>query len=203
MLQENGRLTMITHFSIQEILTTFLVLFSVIDITGSIPIIININNCGKKVKAEKAALLSLIILIVFLFAGEALLRLFNTDIASFAVAGSLILFALAVEMLLDVEIFRYDNPKGDTTIVPVVFPLIAGAGTLTTTLSLRAEYHIINIIAAIVINIVLVYFVLKKVNFVEKIIGKGGIYILKKFFGIILLAMSVKLFISNLNILLK
>lgn len=193
---------MALNLNIQEIITSFMVLFAVIDITGSVPIIINLNNDGKKVQASKAALLSLIILIAFLFAGEALLNLFNTDIASFAIAGSLVLFALAIEMTFNYEIFRNDAPKGYSTIVPVVFPLIAGAGTLTTTLSLRSEYSIANIIIAIVINMLLVYFVIKKVNLVEKIFGKGGIYILRKFFGIILLAMSVKLFVSNLSILL-
>lgn len=193
---------MALNLNIQEIITSFMVLFAVIDITGSVPIIINLNNDGKKVQASKASLLSLIILIAFLFAGEALLKLFNTDIASFAIAGSLVLFALAIEMTFNYEIFRNDAPKGYSTIVPVVFPLIAGAGTLTTTLSLRSEYSIANIIIAIVINMILVYFVIKKVNLVEKIFGKGGIYILRKFFGIILLAMSVKLFVSNLNILL-
>ncbi|MBP1629850.1 MAG: multiple antibiotic resistance (MarC)-related protein [Bacteroidetes bacterium] len=193
---------MALNLNIQEIITSFMVLFAVIDITGSVPIIINLNNDGKKVQASKAALLSLIILIAFLFAGEALLKLFNTDIASFAIAGSLVLFALAIEMTFNYEIFRNDAPKGYSTIVPVVFPLIAGAGTLTTTLSLRSEYSIANIIIAIVINMLLVYFVIKKVNLVEKIFGKGGIYILRKFFGIILLAMSVKLFVSNLSILL-
>lgn len=193
---------MALNLNIQEIITSFMVLFAVIDITGSVPIIINLNNDGKKVQASKAALLSLIILIAFLFAGEALLKLFNTDIASFAIAGSLVLFALAIEMTFNYEIFRNDAPKGYSTIVPVVFPLIAGAGTLTTTLSLRSEYSIANIIIAIVINMILVYFVIKKVNLVEKIFGKGGIYILRKFFGIILLAMSVKLFVSNLSILL-
>lgn len=193
---------MALNLNIQEIITSFMVLFAVIDITGSVPIIINLNNDGKKVQASKASLLSLIILIAFLFAGEALLKLFNTDIASFAIAGSLVLFALAIEMTFNYEIFRNDAPKGYSTIVPVVFPLIAGAGTLTTTLSLRSEYSIANIIIAIVINMILVYFVIKKVNLVEKIFGKGGIYILRKFFGIILLAMSVKLFVSNLSILL-
>lgn len=193
---------MALNLNIQEIITSFMVLFAVIDITGSVPIIINLNNDGKKVQASKASLLSLIILIAFLFAGEALLKLFNTDIASFAIAGSLVLFALAIEMTFNYEIFRNDAPKGYSTIVPVVFPLIAGAGTLTTTLSLRSEYSIANIIIAIVINMLLVYFVIKKVNLVEKIFGKGGIYILRKFFGIILLAMSVKLFVSNLSILL-
>ena len=191
------------HFNLQEIFTAFIVLFAVIDIIGAIPIIINLNDSGQEVKAGKASIISLIILVVFLFAGEALLKLFNTDIPSFAIAGSLILFALAVEMTFSIEIFRNDGPKGYSTVVPVVFPLIAGAGTLTTTLSLRAECHVENIIVAIILNMVVVYFVLKKVNVVERVIGKGGIYLIRKFFGVILLAIAVKLFVSNLQILLS
>lgn len=190
------------QLSAREIFTAFMVLFAVIDITGSIPIIINLNSSGKKVHAGKAALISLTILIVFLFAGEAMLKLFNTDIASFAVAGALILFALAVEMLLNIEIFRNDGPKGYATIVPVVFPLIAGAGTLTTTLSLRSQYHVSNIIVAVAINMLLVYLMLRNTRRVEQFLGEAGIYILRKFFGIILLSMAVKLFASNISILL-
>lgn len=190
------------HLSIVEIFTAFMVLFAVIDITGSIPIIVNLNSSGKQVHAGKAASLSLIIMIIFLFAGEAMLKLFNTDIASFAIAGSLILFALAVEMILNIEIFRNDGPKGYATIVPVVFPLIAGAGTLTTTLSLRSQYHLANIIIAISINMAVVYIVLQNISLVKQILGEAGIYILRKVFGIILLSMSVKLFISNLTTLL-
>jgi multiple antibiotic resistance protein len=190
------------QLNVKEIFTAFMVLFAVIDITGSIPIIINLNNSGKHVHAGKASLISLTILIVFLFAGEALLKLFNTDIASFAVAGALILFALAVEMILNIEIFRNDGPKGYATLVPVVFPLIAGAGTLTTTLSLRSQYHVSNIIVAVAINMLLVYLVLRYIHMVKRFLGEAGIYILRKIFGIILLSMAVKLFASNISILL-
>lgn len=193
---------MIINLNIQEMLTAFMVLFAVIDITGSIPIIVNLNSTGKKVQAGKASVISLIILVVFLFAGEALLRLFNTDIASFAIAGSLVLFALAVEMTFNIELFRNDGTHGQATIVPVVFPLVAGPGTLTTALSLRAECCAENIILAIMLNMIIVYIVLRKINFVEKLLGKNGIYVSRRFFGVILLAMSVKLFISNLRILL-
>lgn len=191
------------YINFQEILTAFLVLFAVIDIAGSIPIIMSLNNSGSKVKAGKAAGISLILIIGFLFAGEWIIRLFNTDIESFAIAGSLILFALAIEMTFNIEIFRNDGPSGYSTIVPVVFPLIAGAGTLTTALSLRSECHTINIIIAIILNMVLVYIVIRNVGLVERLIGKGGIYILRKFFGVILIAMSVKLFVSNLTLLLN
>ncbi len=191
------------HFAIKEIATAFMVLFAVIDITGSIPIIMDLNSSGRKVSAAKAALLSLLILVVFLFAGEGLLHLFNTDIASFAMAGALVLFALAIEMTLDIELFRNNGPSGYTTLVPVVFPLVAGPGTLTTALTLRAECSVENIIVAILINMLIVFLVLRNVTVVERIIGKGGIYILRKFFGIILMAMAVSLFVSNLRLLLS
>lgn len=175
-----------------------MVLFAVIDITGSTPIIINLNATGKHVQAGKAASLSWAIMVSFLFAGEAMLHLFNIDISSFAIAGALILFVLAVEMILDIEIFHNDGPGGNATIVPVVFPLVAGAGALTTALSLRAECHLINLIIAITLNMIIVYTVLRNAWLVEKVLGKSGVYILRKFFGIILLAMSVRLFVSNL-----
>lgn len=191
------------HLSIKEIFTAFMVLFAVIDITGSTPIIINLNATGKQVQAGKAALISYAVMITFLFAGDALLQLFNVDISSFAIAGALVLLVLAVEMIFSVEIFRNDGPAGSVTIVPVVFPLIAGAGTLTTTLSLRAECHLSNLILAISLNMLLVYLVLRNAYLVERILGKSGVYVLRKFFGTILLAMSVRLFISNLSMLLN
>lgn len=190
------------NFNLQQILTAFMVLFAVIDITGAVPIIVDLNSTGKKVQAGRASIISLAILVIFLFAGEALLKLFNTDIASFAIAGSLVLFALAVEMTFNIELFKNDGSFSQATIVPVVFPLVAGPGTLTTALSLRAECSVENIILAILLNMVIVFIVLKKVNLVEKLLGPNGIYISRRFFGVILLAMSVKLFISNLRILL-
>jgi multiple antibiotic resistance protein len=191
------------HLNIQEILTAFMVLFAVIDVTGSIPVFVNLTGSGKNIHAGRATALSLAVIVLFLFAGEGLLRLFGTDVASFAVAGSLILFTLAVEMTLDVEIFRNTAPAGYTTLIPVVFPLVAGPGTLTTTLSLRSECHPANIIIAIVLNMAILYFVLRKTHVVEKIIGKGGIYVLRKFFGIILIAMSVRLFAANISVLIQ
>lgn len=184
---------------IQEIISAFMVLFAVIDITGSIPIILDIRKRQSNINALKTALFSFLILFVFLFIGDALLNLFSVDISSFAVAGSLIIFVLAVEMIFGIEIFKNDGPANTATIVPLIFPLIAGAGTLTTLLALRAEYHIINITIALVMNIIIVYLVLKNVSLLEKIFGKGGVYILRKFFGIILLAISVRLFTSNLT----
>ena len=188
-----------SDISIQELASAFMVLFAVIDITEAVPIINDIQNKGHKISAIKAALASYILLVAFLFVGDGLLNLFSVDISSFAVAGSLVIFVLAVEMIFGIPIFKNDSPSGTASIVPLVFPLIVGAGTLTTLLALRAEYHTINIIIALTLNIIVVYFVLKNVSLVEKIFGKGGAYILRKFLGIILLAISVKLFTSNLT----
>lgn len=189
--------------NLRQILTAFMVLFAVIDVTGGIPIFVELNSSGKKIQAGKAAILSFILMVTFLFAGEMLLRLFGVDIPSFAIAGAVILVALAIEMTFNIEIFKNDGPKGHATLVPVVFPLIAGAGTLTTTLALRAEASMVNIVIAIALNMLVVYFVLRNVSWVERFLGKAGIYILRKFFGVILLAMSVKLIITNLRILLE
>ena len=188
-----------SDINIQELASAFMVLFAVIDITGAVPIINDIQNKGHKISAIKAALASYILLVAFLFVGDGLLNLFSVDISSFAVAGSLVIFVLAVEMIFGIPIFKNDGPSGTASIVPLVFPLIVGAGTLTTLLALRAEYHIINIIIALTLNIIVVYFVLKNVSLVEKVFVKGGVYILRKFLGIILLAISVKLFTSNLT----
>ena len=188
-----------SDINIQELASAFMVLFAVIDITGAVPIINDIQNKGHKISAIKAALASYILLVAFLFVGDGLLNLFSVDISSFAVAGSLVIFVLAVEMIFGIPIFKNDSPSGTASIVPLVFPLIVGAGTLTTLLALRAEYHTINIIIALTLNIIVVYFVLKNVSLVEKIFGKGGAYILRKFLGIILLTISVKLFTSNLT----
>ena len=188
-----------SDINIQELASAFMVLFAVIDITGAVPIINDIQNKGHKISAIKAALASYILLVAFLFVGDGLLNLFSVDISSFAVAGSLVIFVLAVEMIFGIPIFKNDSPSGTASIVPLVFPLIVGAGTLTTLLALRAEYHTINIIIALTLNIIVVYFVLKNVSLVEKIFGKGGAYILRKFLGIIVLAISVKLFTSNLT----
>jgi multiple antibiotic resistance protein len=185
--------------NIREIISAFMVLFAVIDITGSIPIILDIRNKGRKFSPLMAALISTGLIFVFLFVGEAILGLFNVDISSFAVAGSLVIFVLAIEMIFGVEIFKNHGPADAATIVPLVFPLIAGAGTLTTVLSLRAEYSLLNVSIAILINMIIVFLVLRHVNWAEKLLGKGGIYILRKFFGIILLAISVKLFASNIT----
>ncbi len=188
----------------QQIISAFVVLFAVIDVSGLIPIVIDLKNKGNEIDAGKAAGYSLVTFLVFLFLGNAILHLFHVDISSFAVAGALVIFVMAIEMILGIELFKMDDsPSGSATIVPLVFPLIAGAGSFTTLLSLRAEYSLANIIVALVLNLLLVYVVLKHVSKVEKFIGQGGVYVLRKFFGIILLAIAVKLFASNLSTLLS
>lgn len=186
-------------FDFTEFLSSFIVLFAVIDITGSIPIILGLVNHNRSVSAPKTSIYSLVILIAFLFAGKYLLALFSVDLSSFAVAGAVVLFVLACEMIFGITIFKEDGPSDSATIVPLVFPLITGAASFTTLLSLRAEYHIANIILAIVVNMVIVYFVVKYIKWFEKTLGGGAIYVMRKFFGIILLAMAVRLFTANLS----
>ena len=186
------------RLNFQEIASAFIVLFAVIDILGSTPIIIDQKQKGRPVSAIKATLLSTALLVGFFFAGDALLRLFSVDVQSFAVAGSLVIFLMALEMILDVEIFKNLGPIKEATLVPVVFPLIAGAGAFTTLISLRAEYAQVNILTALALNMVFVYCVLLATEKVERLISKGTIYLMRKFFGIILLAISVRLFTANL-----
>lgn len=192
---------MIKGFSIQEIISAFIVLFAVIDIIGSIPIIINLKQKGKKVDAMKATLISFVLMVGFFYAGDMMLKLFHVDIQSFAVAGAFVIFLMSLEMILDVEIFKNQGPIKEATLVPLVFPLLAGAGAFTTLLSLRAEYASTNIIIALVLNMIWVYVVVRMTDRVERFLGKGGIYIIRKFFGIILLAISVRLFTSNIKML--
>jgi len=187
------------NFSVKEIFSAFIVMFAVIDILGSVPIIIGMKENNKKFNPLSAAVISFVILVAFLFLGQALLGLFGVDISSFAVAGALVLLVLAIEMIFGIQIFKDDGPTNSATIVPIVFPLIAGAASLTTLLSLRAEYHNENIIVAIFLNTIIVYFVLNNLNYISAKIGKGGIYVMRKFFGIILLAIAVKLIVSNLH----
>ncbi len=186
-------------FDFQQMISAFIVLFAVIDIIGSIPIIINLKEKGKDVNAIKATGISFALMVGFFYAGDMLLQLFHVDIESFAVAGSLIIFLLALEMILDVEIFKNQGPIKEATLVPLVFPLLAGAGSFTTLLSLRAEFASMNIIIALVLNMIWVYFVLRMTDRIERFFGKGGIYIIRKFFGIILLAIAVRLFSTNVN----
>jgi multiple antibiotic resistance protein len=190
-------------FDLKEIVSAFVVLFAIIDITGSIPVIVDLKRRKGEVNPFKVSLVSFITMVVFLLAGEGILNLFGVNVSSFAVAGSIVIFVLAAEMIFDVRIFKDESPSEASYIVPLVFPLIAGAGAFTTLLSLRAEYEIINIVIAVALNMIFVYFVLKATDKIERILGKGSLYILRKFFGIILLAIAVKLFTSNLDPLLS
>ncbi len=184
-------------FDLQELLSAFIVLFAVIDIFGAMPIILDQRQKGRTINATRAALIAFMLLLGFFFAGDMVLRLFQVDIASFAVAGAIIIFLMSLEMILDIEIFKNIGPMKEATLVPLVFPLLAGAGSFTTLLSLRAEYASVNIIIALILNMVCVYAVLKMTDRIERMLGKGGIYVIRKFFGIILLAISVRLFTAN------
>ena len=184
-------------FDFQELISAFIVLFAVLDIIGAIPIILDLKQKGRSVNALKATLIALALLLGFFFAGDMMLKLFQVDIASFAIAGSVVLFLMALEMILDIEIFKNTGPIQEATLVPLVFPLLAGAGSFTTLLSLRAEYASINIILALLLNMGWVYIVLKMTDRIERILGKGGIYVVRKFFGIILLAIAARLFTAN------
>lgn len=181
-----------------HILSAFVVLFALVDILGSVPMFLNFTRDGRRVEPLKAAVYSFIIMTIFLFVGEFILLLFNIDVSSFAVAGALVIFIISIEMIFGVEIFRNDAPGGSATLVPIVFPLIAGPGTFTALLSMRAEFNAPEIIIALFLNMILVFLVLRYLKVVQKIVGIGGVYVMRKFFGIILMALSVKLFSSNI-----
>ncbi|MBP3670708.1 MAG: MarC family protein [Bacteroidaceae bacterium] len=187
-----------SSFSIEETISSFIIMFMVIDMVGLTPIIIDMRTKGREINAEKAAIWSLAMFLAFLFLGSSILGLFHVDIYSFAIGGSIVLFLMAVEMVLDVEIFRNNGPAGSSTMVPLVFPLIAGAGSFTTLLSLQSLYGLVNILIGLLMNIVIVYLVLRNVYFLERILGKSGVYVTRKFFGVMLLAVSIKMFLDNL-----
>ncbi|OQX97214.1 MAG: hypothetical protein B6I24_09555 [Bacteroidetes bacterium 4572_128] len=191
----------INLFNFLDIFSAFMVLFAVIDIIGSIPIIITLKEKSKdkKINAEKAITIATIIMITFLITGENLLSLFGVDISSFAIAGAIVIFALALEMVLGIELFKSEDTPDGGTVVPIAFPLIAGAGSITSLLALTAEYAMINVVIALLLNLLLAYVVLKATDFFEKLFGKGGILILRKVFGIILLAIAIKLFKNNIE----
>lgn len=176
-----------------------MVLFAVIDITGSIPIILDIKEKNGDLSPLRTTLVALVLMLAFLFLGEPLLNLFGVDVSSFAIAGALVLFFLGIELVLGIQLFRYERTK-DTAIVPVAFPLIAGAGSMTTLISLKAEYQLIDILIALLLNMLFVYFVLRSTHLFQRVIGEAGIQILKKAFGIILLAIAIRLFVSNTGI---
>lgn len=186
------------YLDFREIVTVTMVLFAVIDIVGTIPIIVDMRNKVGHIESEKASIVAGIIMIVFLFVGEEFLKLIGIDVHSFAVAGSFVLFFLALEMILGIRIYK-DEAMTSASIVPLAFPLIAGAGTMTTLLSLRSQFYSINIIIAIILNILLVYAVLKSSAKIEKLLGKTGLGVIRKTFGVVLLAIAVKLFAANVK----
>lgn len=186
------------ELNLKEIITVGMVLFAVIDIVGTIPIIADLRTKHGHIESEKASIVSGIIMLVFLFIGEEFLNIIGIDVNSFAVAGSFVLFFLALEMILGIRIYK-DEESSSASIVPIAFPLIAGAGTMTTLLSLRSQYHTINIVIAIILNILLVYIVLKLSSKLERILGKNGLGIIRKAFGVVLLAIAVKLFAANVK----
>ena len=185
--------------NLKEIVSVSLILFSVIDVLGSIPVIVDFRRKLGKIESEKATIVAGFIMILFLFLGERLLNLFGVDVASFAIAGAIILFLLGLEMILGRNIFKHENVDvGVASIVPIAFPIIAGAGTMTTLLALRSAYEIQNILVGVLLNLIFVYLVLKSSDWIETKLGSGGIDILRKVFGVILLAIAVKLLKTNL-----
>jgi len=189
----------IMEINITNILSAFVVLFALIDILGSVPIFLNFTKDGRKVEPLKAAIYAFVIMTAFLFIGQWLLSLFNVDVSSFAVAGALVIFIISIEMVFGIEVFRNDAPGGSATLVPIVFPLVAGPGTFTALLSMRAEYAVQDIIVALFANMIIVFLVLRYLKVVQRIVGIGGVYVMRKFFGIILMALAVKLFTANIS----
>ena len=184
----------------KEIAGAFVVLFAILDIIGAIPIIINLQRKTGKVPALKVSTISWALLVIIYFLGDGVLALFGVDVESFAVAGSIVVLAVGFEMIFDITIFRHDSgPKSASSIVPLVFPLIVGPGSFTTLLSLKAEYTTTSIMIALFLNVIVIYVVLSSIDRIEKTLGPTFVYVLRKFFGIILLAISVKLFMSNIG----
>lgn len=186
--------------NLKDIISVTLVLFSVIDIIGSVPIIIDLKNKDYTIEPGKATIYGLILMVCFLYLGEAILKLFGVDVQSFAIAGAIIIFFIGIEMILGITLFRDEPESKSGTLVPLTFPLIAGAGSMTTIISLSAKYDNIVILIAIVLNMILVYFVVRGSDWIKKKVGPGGIGVLRKVFGIILLAISIKMFKENIHL---
>ncbi|WP_317168539.1 MarC family protein [Mucilaginibacter agri] len=188
-----------SYFNIQQIISVTMILFAIIDVLGTIPVIIELRKRVGHIQSEKASLAALVLMVGFLFAGEGILKVIGLDIASFAIAGSLVIFIIAMEMILGINLFKEEMPT-TVSIVPIAFPLVAGAGTMTTLLSLKSQYETQNIVVGIVLNTTVVYLVLKNVKWLEKLLGPTGVNILRKAFGVILLAIAIKLFRSNTHL---
>jgi multiple antibiotic resistance protein len=192
------------HFRLDELLTVTFTLFAVIDVVGSIPLLLSIKSkSGGQIQSLKATLISGALMILFLFAGEPFLHVLGVETHSFAVAGSIVIFILGLEMVLGIEFFKSDKDAKTSLMVPIAFPLIAGSGTLTTIISLKANYTDVTVLVAILINLVFVYLVLKSLNYIERLLGPAGLVAVRKFFGVILLAIAIKIFSSNVPGLIK
>ena len=191
------------QFKLDELLTIVFTLFAVIDIVGSIPLLISMKEKVGVIKSFKVTLISGVLMILFLFLGKPFLQILGLDVKSFAVGGSIVIFLLGLEMVLGHEIFKGDKNEHAGAVVPIAFPIIAGSGTLTTIMSLKANFDEANIAAGIIINLVIIYIVLKSLNFIERMLGPGGLLAVRKFFGVILLAIAVKIFSSNIGALMK
>ena len=191
-------MNMLHQINFIEIFSSFIVMFAIIDILGSIPIFMSIREKNQNIKAAQACLTALGLFLLFFFAGDALFRLFGIDAASFAVAGAFVLFILAVEMVLGRDIIKNEPNSGGASIVPVAFPLIAGPGAITALLSLRADYAVVNILLGLLLNIILDYIVIHYLDKIQKLLGTNLIFIIRKFFGVILLAMAINMFVNNI-----
>ncbi|MFB6457655.1 MarC family protein [Chitinophaga sp. Hz27] len=187
-------------FNIGQILTITFTLFAVIDILGSIPILVSLKEKLGHIDAGKATLASGVLMILFLLAGEPFLRLMSVDVNSFALAGSIVIFIIGLEMILGIELFKSEKDAKAGSVVPIAFPLVAGSGTLTTIMSLKANFDTYNILTGIVINLILVYVVLRSLSYIERLLGKAGLMVIRKFFGVILLAIAVRIFKANINL---
>ncbi|WP_291947741.1 MarC family protein [Chitinophaga sp.] len=187
-------------FNFGQILTITFTLFAVIDILGSIPILVSLKEKLGHIDAGKATIASGVLMILFLLVGKPFLQLMSVDVHSFAVAGSIVIFVIGLEMILGIELFKSEKDAKAGSIVPIAFPLVAGSGTLTTIMSLKANFDEANILAGIVLNLTLVYIVLRSLSYIERLLGKAGLMVIRKFFGVILLAIAVKIFKSNINL---
>ena len=188
-----------SKFDTHQMISAFIVLLAIIDIIGSSPIILSLRSKGMKVSATNCTLISTILLLLFYFGGNGVLMIFNVDISSFAIAGSLLIFFMALEMILDIEIFKNNGPTQEATIIPLVFPLVAGPGAFTAQLSLKAMYADINILIALLLNMLWVFVVIMLTDKIKRFLGDGGIYFIRRFFGMILLAIAMKMFTSNIS----
>ena len=188
-----------SKFDTHQMISAFIVLLAIIDIIGSSPIILSLRSKGMKVSATNCTLISTILLLLFYFGGNGVLMIFNVDISSFAIAGSLLIFFMALEMILDIEIFKNNGPTQEATIIPLVFPLVAGPGAFTALLSLKGMYADINILIALLLNMLWVFVVIMLTDKIKRFLGDGGIYFIRRFFGMILLAIAMKMFTSNIS----